>query len=204
MEPGELQPAIFLDKDGTLLENVPYNVDPALMRFTPGAIDGLHLLRRADYKLFVVTNQSGVARGLFPEAALGPVRRNLDEMLAKERLKVDGFYYCPHHPKGIVKQYSIDCDCRKPQPGLVLQAAHEHNLKLPVSWLIGDTLNDIECGLRAHCWTVFIDNGNETEWKNGPMRQPHFIVRNLLDAAHLVLENPGPAPSPMGSSQAFS
>ncbi len=188
----DLHPAIFLDKDGTLLENVPYNVNPSLMRFTPGAVEGLRLLGKAGYRLFVITNQSGVAKGLFPESALGDTRQHLEDMLGKEGLSLDGFYYCPHHPEGRVKQYSKNCFCRKPNPGMLFQAAGEHDLNLSRSWFIGDTLNDIECGLRANCGTILLDNGDETEWKNGPMRQPNFTTTNLLEAARIILENPRP------------
>ncbi len=196
MQPQIFNQAVFLDKDGTVLENVPYNVDPSLMTLTEGAGEGLRKLQQAGYMLFVISNQSGVAQGKFSEEALKPVHEQLKKMLAKEGVTLHGFYYCPHHPKGRVSQYSITCFCRKPNPGLLFQAAREHNLNLSASWFIGDILNDVECGRRAECRTVLINNGNETEWQLGPLRQPHFTVSNLLYAANVILENTQVKPAP--------
>ena len=129
MHPAEklnLQPknlAVFLDKDGTLVEDVPYNTDPQLMKLTQGAIEGLQLLQAAGYKLIVITNQSGVARGYFPESALVGVEKQLRDILITSGVKLNGFYYCPHHPDSTLSKYSISCNCRKPKPGLILRAA---------------------------------------------------------------------------------
>src|SRR5690242_2761451 len=95
--------AVFLDKDGTLVEDVPYNVDPARMRLMPGALAGLRLLHTAGYEVIVISNQSGVARGLFPEAALGGVERRLRSLLVAGGVPLAGFYYCPHHQTGICR-----------------------------------------------------------------------------------------------------
>lgn len=182
-----LSKAIFLDKDGTLVEDVPYNVDPGLIRLTEGAIEGLRLLQYAGYQLIVVTNQSGVARGFFREEDLYPVQKRLRELLASENIALTGFYYCPHHPQGAVAKYTIDCVCRKPQPGMLHRAARECGLQLKDSWLIGDILHDVEAGNRAGCKTVLINNGHETEWELTSIRQPDFIVKNLADAARFIL-----------------
>src|SRR4051812_20998494 len=178
--------AVFLDKDGTLVEDVPYNVDPALIRLMPGVAEGLFLLHVAGYKLFVVSNQSGVARGYFPEEALMAVEDKLRALLAMSGVPLDGFYYCPHHPAGEEPAYAVDCDCRKPRPGLVFQAAREHDLDLSRSWLVGDILNDIEAGRRAGCRTVFVDNGNETEWLLTPERLPHHFADDMAEAALVI------------------
>jgi D-glycero-D-manno-heptose 1,7-bisphosphate phosphatase len=179
--------AIFLDKDGTLIENVPYNVDPERIRLLPGAADGLRSFHAAGYELFVITNQSGVARGYFDEEALGAVETRLRQLiLAETGVPLAGFYYCPHHPAGVVARYSCDCTCRKPGPGLILRAAAEHGISLGASWVIGDILDDIEAGNRAGCRTVLIDNGNETEWLAGPWRRPHLTALNLARAACLI------------------
>lgn len=178
--------AIFLDKDGTLVENVPYNVNPALIELSRHAGPGLQLLRQLGYALFVVTNQSGVARGLFTEAALGPVEHRLAERLAQYGVTLDGFYYCPHSPDGVVSRYAISCTCRKPMPGMLLRAAREHGIDLAASWMIGDILHDVEAGRRAGCRTVLIDNGNETEWKLSPSRTPHLTAPDLYTAATMI------------------
>ena len=108
---------MFLDKDGTIIENVPYNVNPERIRLNPGAEEGLNRLHRAGYLLFVVSNQAGVARGYFPESALQGVEARLRELLAAFGVPLAGFTYCPHHPEGSVEGLSMVCDCRKPAPG---------------------------------------------------------------------------------------
>jgi D,D-heptose 1,7-bisphosphate phosphatase len=180
--------AIFLDKDGTVIENVPYNVDPSQMRFLPGSAAGLRRLAAAGYELVVVSNQAGVARGRFPEDALKDVATRLRQMLAEAGCMLAGFYYCPHHPDGSVATYAVECDCRKPQPGLIRRAARELDIDLEESWLIGDILNDIEAGNRAGCRTVLIENGGETEWLPGPFRQPTRRAANLDEAATEILK----------------
>jgi D,D-heptose 1,7-bisphosphate phosphatase len=148
--------AVFLDKDGTVLEDVPYNVNPVRMRFAEGAAEGLLLLSRAGFVLVVVSNQSGVARGYFPESALEPVVRRLEEMFREAGVDLAGFYYCPHLSGGAVAEYSRECECRKPAPGLILRAAAELDLDLKASWSIGDKLSDIEAGNRAGCRSVLM------------------------------------------------
>jgi D-glycero-D-manno-heptose 1,7-bisphosphate phosphatase len=193
--------AIFLDKDGTLVENVPYNVNPALVQLTWHAGPGLQLLKQLGYALFIVTNQTGVAKGLFTESALQPVQARLAEQLAQYGVTLDGFYYCPHSPDGVIDRYAINCTCRKPMPGMLHRAAREHGIDLACSWMIGDILNDVEAGRRAGCRTVLIDNGNETEWQMTPQRKPHLTAADLYEAATLIaaLEN---RPRPGGSTAA--
>ena len=182
--------AVFLDKDGTLVVDVPYNVDPDLIRLTPGAVDGLRALHAAGYLLIVVSNQSGVARGYFEESAIEAVEARLRAMLAAAGVPLAGFYYCPHHPDGPVERYAVACECRKPAPGLVERAAREHGIDLGRSWLVGDILHDVEAGRRAGCRTILLDVGHETEWGLTPARTPDFMAPTLLDAAHLVLGAP--------------
>lgn len=178
--------AIFLDKDGTLVEDVPYNVNPELMELTWQAGQALQILQELGFALIVVTNQSGVARGLFTEAALGPVNQRLSDLLAQYGVRLDGFYYCPHHPEGVVGRYTVPCTCRKPMPGMLLRAASELDVDLSRSWMIGDILHDVEAGRRAGCQTVLIDNGNETEWKLSPQRTPHHSAPDLYTAATMI------------------
>jgi histidinol-phosphate phosphatase family protein len=192
-------PAVFLDKDGTLVEDVPFNVDPQKIVLGPGAARGLAALHAAGYRLVVVSNQSGVARGYFAEEALGGVRRRLGELLGACGVPLAGFYYCPHHPGGAVPAYAVACGCRKPAPGLVLRAAAELGLDLARSWLVGDILDDVEAGRRAGCRTVLIDNGHETEWRRSPERRPHRVAADLDGAARLILAaGPPDDPDPRG------
>jgi histidinol-phosphate phosphatase family protein len=179
--------AVFLDKDGTLIDDVPYNVDPGRIRLAPGAEEGLPLLHGAGYRLIVVSNQSGVAHGYFDERALVAVEARVRELIRPLGVSLAGFYYCPHHPAGRVAPFARDCDCRKPAPGMLRRAAREHGVALSRSWVVGDILNDVEAGRRAGCRTVLVDNGNETEWVLTPSRTPHGRARDLADAARLIL-----------------
>jgi histidinol-phosphate phosphatase family protein len=179
---------VFLDKDGTLIEDVPYNVDPDRISLTEGAADGLRALNAAGYRLVVVSNQSGVARGYFVESALDAVERRLRDLLGGAGVPLTGFYTCPHHPDGCIARYSIACGCRKPAPGLLERAARDHGISLAHSWLVGDILHDIEAGRRAGCRTVLLDVGHETEWEQTPLRIPDFTAANLAEAARLIID----------------
>lgn len=181
--------AVFLDKDGTLIDNVPYNVDPARMTLARGAAEGLPSLHAAGYRLFVVSNQAGVARGRFAERALDGVAARLAELLDGIGVPLAGFSWCPHDPRGAVPEYAVQCDCRKPAPGLLQRAAREHGLDLGASWMVGDILDDIEAGRRAGCSTVLLNVGSETEWQRGPLREPHHVARDLAEAARIILHD---------------
>ncbi len=177
------RPAVFLDKDGTLLADVPYNVDPLLMRLAPGACEALQIFAELDIPLYVVSNQSGVALGNFSIDALDIVDKRLRELVRDCGAMLSGIYWCTHHPDGSFAPYNRLCDCRKPAPGMLLRAAREQGIALEESWFAGDILDDVEAGNRAGCRTVLIDNGNETVWRRGPFREPHCVVGNLHDAA---------------------
>ncbi len=179
--------AVFLDKDGTLIDDVPDNVDPALIRLAPRAEEGLPLLHQAGYRLIVVSNQAGVARGLFQESALRGVEDRIRELLGRLGVPLAGFSYCPHHPEGAVGRYAHACDCRKPAPGMLVGAAWAGGLDLGRSWLVGDILDDVEAGRRAGCRTVLIDNGNETEWVLTPGRTPDHRAGDLAEAARIIV-----------------
>ncbi|TWR31539.1 HAD family hydrolase [Mucilaginibacter pallidiroseus] len=179
--------AIFLDKDGTLIPDIPYNVNPELITLETNAIEGLKQLAAQGYLLAVISNQSGVARGLFEGGKLADVETKLQSLLNNEGLDLAAFYYCPHHPEGDQGGFNIDCDCRKPKPGMLLKAATDLNVDLSSSWMIGDILNDVEAGNRAGCKTVLINNGNETEWLEGDFRKPTYICENINQAAQRIL-----------------
>lgn len=185
---GAAMKAIFLDKDGTLLDDVPYNIDPQRMVLSKNAGEGLRLFVKLGYQLIVVSNQSGVARGYFDEAALQKVEQKLVEMLKGEGVNLCAFYYCPHLPNAPVATYRKACDCRKPAPGMLLQAAIDHDIDLASSWMIGDILDDVEAGNRAGCKTILLDNGNETEWQISTYRRPDLMVPDIYAAARLVAE----------------
>jgi histidinol-phosphate phosphatase family protein len=171
--------AVFIDKDGTLVKDVPYNIDPAKISLQLGAGPALRRLQKAGYKLIVVSNQSGVARGFFPLEALTAVNQRIQELLEPYDVAVDDFYYCPHGPED-------GCACRKPQPGLLLRAAEDYLVDVQRSWMIGDILHDVEAGNHAGCRTIHLDNGNETEWTRGAWRRPDVTVTNLEAAAEVI------------------
>lgn len=179
-------PAIFLDKDGTLLEDEPYNVEPARMRLMRGAGCGLRRLSALGFRLIVITNQPGVALGHFRENALTAVEHRLGELFAAHGAVLSGFYYCPHHPRASVPGYRIACACRKPRPGLLELAAIEHGISLRDSWFIGDILDDVEAGRRAACRAILLDNGHETLWELTAMRRPDYITPDLPGAAAII------------------
>jgi histidinol-phosphate phosphatase family protein len=175
-----VKPVVCLDKDGTLIEDVPYNVDPRLIRLRSDAPAALRRLHRSGFRLAVVTNQPGVAHGVFAEAALGAVEKRLRDLCAQADAPLSGFYYCPHDA-------ATGCDCRKPRPGLVERALREQAADPGRSWLIGDILDDVEAGARAGCRSLLLDVGNETEWADGPHRRPYARVRSLVEAAELIV-----------------
>lgn len=185
-----MTPAIFLDKDGTLVEDVPYNVDPARIRLLPGADRALQRLHVLGYPLHVISNQGGVAHGYFTEEDLNGVWACLRRMGEALGVPFAGFHYCPHDPAGSHPVYARDCDCRKPAPGLLRRAARDHGLDLGASWFVGDILNDVEAGRRAGCRTILLDNGHETEWRMSALRTPHYTVPDW-PAALAVIEQDG-------------
>lgn len=178
-----MKKAIFLDKDGTLIPDIPYNADPDKITLCQDCIGGLKMLLDDGYMLIVVSNQAGIALGYFDEKRFGGVARKLYELLGKEGIRLADLYYCPHHPDGTEPGYAIACDCRKPKPGMLLRAAKEHQLDLTHCWMIGDILNDVEAGNRAGCHTIMIDNGNETEWRTERYRRPEFTCKTIDEAA---------------------
>ncbi len=180
--------AIFLDKDGTLIPDIPYNIEPDLIRLSENSLEGLRKLQEQGFLLIVISNQAGVARGYFEEHNLAGVEVRLGQLLKDQGIQLNDFYYCPHHPEGKVKEYAKDCDCRKPKPGMILKAAAKFNISLGDSWMIGDILNDIEAGNRAGCKTVLIDSGNETEWELSKIRTPTHKVETINEAALHILK----------------
>jgi histidinol-phosphate phosphatase family protein len=183
-----MKKAIFLDKDGTLIKDVPYNVNPALIQLEPFAAEALQLLQQNGYRLIVVSNQPGIAFSYFSPSALRRAYRYLQTLLQQQGVLLQAFYYCPHHEKGTVATYSKKCYCRKPQPGLLLKAAAELDIDLQSSWMIGDILNDVEAGNRAGCNTILLNNGNETEWLMNDSRRPTHICSDLKMAADFIVE----------------
>lgn len=185
----KMEKAVFIDKDGTLIPDIPYNVDPNLIQISPEAIEGIRLLRENGFLIIVISNQSGIAKGYFNEDALEGVSVKISSILKEYELDVDAYYYCPHSPDGVIEEYSVSCNCRKPMPGMICKAAEEFNINLSRSWMVGDILNDVEAGNRAGCRSILINNGNETEWVMSELRRPYAWALNVHEAASLILQS---------------
>lgn len=152
------RPAIFLDRDGTIIEDRNYLSDPADVVLLPGADEALRSLVEAGFVLVLVSNQSGIARGLFDEDDLRDVHARLEELLEEQGVELEGAYYCPFldGPEAKVPAYRKDSELRKPKPGMILQAAEELDIELSESWMIGDKLSDAQAGAAAGCWTILL------------------------------------------------
>ena len=154
-----LRPAVFLDRDGVLIADAHYVGSPDRVRLLPGAAESVAALNRAGWPVVVVTNQAGVARGLFPAAAVDAVHAHLLGLLAGYRARVDAVYFCPHHPEGELEALRVECDCRKPRPGMLRRAAGELGLDLAASWMIGDRVSDLEAGAAVGARTILVRTG---------------------------------------------
>jgi D-glycero-D-manno-heptose 1,7-bisphosphate phosphatase len=179
------QRALFLDRDGTLVYTAHYPSRPEQLRLYEGIGSELGVLQEMGFCLVVVTNQSGIARGYVTKHDLRVMHEYLTAQLALQGVHVDGIYYCPHHPEGIIPELTIQCACRKPQPGMLLQAAADLDLDLAHSWFVGDILDDIEAGNRAGCHTMLVDLGTESR-PTTPLRCPHFVAPNTLQALRII------------------
>ncbi len=145
--------AIFLDRDDTLIEDPGYINSPEQVKLLDSVAEALIELKALGYKLVVVTNQSAVARGIVTEKVLGEIHKRLEQLLVEKKAFLDGIYYCPYHPDGAVKKYRKESEFRKPNPGMLLKAAEEMDIDLGQSWCVGNSISDMEAGLRAGCKT---------------------------------------------------
>ena len=190
----EKRQALFLDRDGTLVHPGRYPSRPEDLHLYDGIGPELRVLQKAGFRLVIITNQAGIARGYFTEADLRRMHAHLTSELAFLGVHLDGIYYCPHHIDGVIPELAIQCDCRKPQPGMLLQAAADLEIDLQNSWFVGDILDDIEAGNRAGCRTILVDLGTE-QAPAQPLRRPNFVARDTLHALRIVatIRQPGPA-----------
>jgi len=174
--------AVFLDRDGTINEEVNYLSDPKDLRLLPRVAEAIRMFNKAKYKVIIITNQSAIARGFLTIEKLNKIHGKLFELMKKKGAKIDGIYYCPHHP-------NEKCACRKPKTGLILKASKEHNINLRASYMIGDKLIDIEAGRNAGCKTILVKTGYGKEELNkiNFNTKPDFIADNLYDAAKIIL-----------------
>ncbi len=186
--------ALFLDRDGTLVHASHYPSRPEQLRLYDDIGPELRALQQSGFRLVIITNQAGIARGYFTEADLRLMHDYLTDELTKLGVHVDGIYHCPHHPDGVVEELAFRCTCRKPQPGMLLQAAHDLDLDLEQSWFVGDILDDVEAGNRAGCRTILVDLETES-LPLQPLRVPTFVARDTLHALRII-QHVDATPSP--------
>ena len=177
--------ALFLDRDGVVVEEVEYLRRVEDLRLLPGAAAAIRRMNQGGVPVILVTNQSGVARGLLNEDRLGEIHAALTGMLAAEGARLDGLYYCPHHPTAGAGDYTMDCDCRKPKPGMLLRAAREFEFELRLSALIGDTAGDIAAARAAGCAAailVLTGHGAGQSAQPGQTGQPDHTAADIAAA----------------------
>lgn len=179
--------AVFLDRDGTINEDPGYLKNPEEVKLLPGTGEALHELKNnLSFKLIVISNQSGIARGLLTKDDVDAVNARINEILLAYNVSIDAFYFCPAHPD----YNSIEeCSCRKPSPELVLKAAKDFHLELSKSYFIGDSISDIECGMNAGLKTILVKTGYGMDSLSILQKQnkfPSFVAGNIMDACNFI------------------
>jgi D,D-heptose 1,7-bisphosphate phosphatase len=180
--------AVFLDRDGTINEEVGYLDSLEKLRVLPEAFGAVRLINQAGMKTVVITNQSGIGRGFFNEAFVGRVHEEMRRLFLEERAVIDGFYYCPHHPTEGMGQYRQACSCRKPEPGLILKAAEDLVIDLGKSYMIGDTPKDVEAGQRAGAKGILVQTGYGKVAEMGSTH-PDYIAQDVFAAVKWLLSD---------------
>lgn len=185
--------AIFLDRDGTLNEEVGYAHRLDQLALLPGALEAVRAINQRGLRAVVISNQAGVAKGLFEEADVVRFNEGLSALMGREGVRLDAFYFCPHHPEGTRDGYATRCVCRKPAPGMLLQAAKDLNVDISRSYVIGDRISDVLMARTAGCSPVLVLTGNGAkEWeerKGDALVHPDYVARDVLDAVRWVLED---------------
>lgn len=186
-----MRPAIFLDRDGVIVEDVDAILHPEELVLTPSAAEAVKRAGASGRAVVVVTNQPVIARGLVDEDGVRAVHDALDTMLRARGARVDAFYFCPHHPSATLERYRIACDCRKPRPGLLTRAASDLGLDLAASVMVGDRLSDVTAGARAGCKTVLVTSGKHLaapiESPDASDATPDFIASDIGAAVDWAL-----------------
>ena len=185
------RPAVFLDRDGTIIEEVNYLRSLDQLKLFPWSARAVRALNEAGYAVVVITNQAGVARGLFDEAHVEATHGALTEALAAQGAHIDAYYYCPHHPDAADERYRQECACRKPAPGLVLRAGDEMGLDLSRSWMVGDRWGDIEAGVSAGARGILVRTGYGAQDAAAPPANARAdaILDNLMEAVDWILRS---------------
>ena len=182
--------AIFLDRDGTINEDIGYVSRPEELMLYSWAADAIRLINESGIKAIVVTNQSGVARGIYTEETLDAIHRRLTDTLAAHGARIDAVYYCPHHPEYGDRRYRKECECRKPSPGMLERAVREYAIDLSNSYVIGDKASDIQLASGAGARGVLVRTGYGAETAENPdvwPCKPEFVADNLLEAVDRIV-----------------
>ena len=183
-----MERAVFLDRDGTIIELVEYVYDRSQVKFIPRASEAIRLLNESGFKVIIITNQPGVARGRFTEETLREINEYIQELLAKEGAHIDKVYYCPHHAEGVIEEYAKECDCRKPKPGMIERAVHELGIDLKGSFVIGDRTMDVEAGNRAGCKTILLADKDALNNENEIDLIADYVAPDLYEAVEWLME----------------
>jgi D-glycero-D-manno-heptose 1,7-bisphosphate phosphatase len=180
---------VFLDRDGTLIEEAGYINRIESLRLFPWSLDAVRLLNRAGFRVIVVTNQAGVARGYFDETFVRRAHEHLADRIRAAGGEVDAFYHCPHHPDAQVAEYRRACECRKPAPGMFLQAARDHKLDLSRSYAVGDRWHDVQAAQAAGATAVLVRTGYGSTELERPRAgvTPAVVMDTLIDATTWIL-----------------
>ena len=183
--------AVFLDRDGTLIQEKGYLKDPAEVALEEGAAEAVVRLNRLGFAVVLVTNQSGLARGYYTEEDVAAVHQRLGELLTADHARLDGLYYCPHHPEGVVEEYRKTCSCRKPAVGMYQRASDALGIELKGSYMIGDKLTDMEAARRVGLTGILVKTGyGESEWKASlqapDIEKPDRTVADLREAVEFI------------------
>jgi D-glycero-D-manno-heptose 1,7-bisphosphate phosphatase len=183
--------AVFIDRDGTISEEVGYINHASRFRLFPYSSAAIKLLRESGWLAIVITNQAGVARGYFSEDMIQTVHERMTKELERDGAKLDAVYYCAHHPSVGEPPYRFDCDCRKPKPGLISRAAQDFDIDLAESWMVGDRYSDLELARNAGVKSMFVMSGyGRGEWEHQRAtwdQQPDLVAENLLEAVRLIV-----------------
>ena len=186
------RPAVFIDRDGTISEEVGYVNHPSRFQLYPYSIEAIKLLNDENWLAIVITNQAGVARGYFSEDVVKQIHEQMIRKMNDASARLDAIYYCAHHPTVGEPPYRLDCDCRKPKAGLIERAAADFEIDLASSWMIGDRYSDIELAHNAGLKSAFVLSGyGRGEWEyqsKGWKVQPDLISENLLESVKSILQ----------------
>jgi D-glycero-D-manno-heptose 1,7-bisphosphate phosphatase len=187
------KPAVFIDRDGTINEQMGYINHPSRFIILPGVAEAFRILNQEGFHAIILSNQSGVARGYFPIDLVYNIHLIMEESIAGQGGRIDGIFFCPHYPKGSDPKYAMECDCRKPGTGLVNQACEKFEIDLSRSYMVGDHYTDMELADRSHIKGILVKTGYGTgviEYNLPSMKnKPAYIADDLLAAVKWIVKN---------------